>query len=108
VLDAAEVSGAAAPVVPVSSTLLAEGPAGWSSGPLARMNVREVQTPQAARRDMLESALASYPCETDETSALFRCGFAVALVEGARSNIKITESVDLRIAEALLAQLQCR
>lgn len=103
VLDAAESCGAAVPVLPVSSTLLIESAPGESAGPLRRERVREVQTPQAARLVRLMAALEAFPDETDESSALYRAGIPVALVEGQRANIKITERADLLLAEALLA-----
>lgn len=103
VLDAAEMYGAAVPMLPVSGTLLIESAQGESAGPLARSSVREAQTPQAARREALDAALAAYPHETDESSALYRSGCRVALVRGLRANIKITEPDDLLLAEALLA-----
>jgi 2-C-methyl-D-erythritol 4-phosphate cytidylyltransferase len=103
VLDAAEQFGAAVPVLPVSSTLLVASAEGESAGPLARSSVREAQTPQAAKRDALDAALAAYPHETDESGALYRFGSQVTLVRGLRANIKITVPDDLLVAEALLA-----
>lgn len=103
VLDAAEQTGAAVPVMPVASTLLLVGEDGLVGGTLDREAVREAQTPQAARRDLLDAAMRAHPNETDESTALHRAGYPVALVPGSRANIKITVPDDIRLAAALLA-----
>ena len=103
VLDAAEASGAAVPVMPVASTLLVAGAHGQVAGALDRETAREAQTPQAARRDLLEAAMIQYPGETDESTALHRAGYPVAMVPGSRLNIKITVPDDIRLAAALVA-----
>ncbi len=102
-LNSAEATGAAAPVLPVTSTLLVESPSGRIEGHIRRDRVREVQTPQAAERSSLEAALAAFPDETDETSALFRLGVPVEVTPGHQRNLKITSPEDLLLAEAWLS-----
>jgi 2-C-methyl-D-erythritol 4-phosphate cytidylyltransferase len=102
VVDAAERDGAAVPCVkPTSSIGVRSSNRGVMAGLLDRNRIIELQTPQAARRAALQDALARYPSETDESSALFRSGYEVTCVPGERSNIKITQFEDLAIASAI-------
>jgi 2-C-methyl-D-erythritol 4-phosphate cytidylyltransferase len=69
----------------------------------------QAQTPQMFRlqslHDCLHKALGDAPEQvTDEASAMEYCGFKPLLVQGSRSNIKITYAEDLAIAGAILAQ----
>lgn len=94
--------GAVVPVVPVVETvrqLLPEG----DSQTVNRDSFRLVQTPQAFRIDVLKKAyLQPYQKEfTDDASVVEEMGHSVLLVEGNRSNIKLTTPEDLRLAEAL-------
>jgi 2-C-methyl-D-erythritol 4-phosphate cytidylyltransferase len=102
VLDAAELCGAATPAIqPTSSLAVLGAQRDALAGALARERLVEVQTPQAAERGFLNCALAKFPQETDESSALYRAGYRVAVVQGAHTNIKITIPEDLVIARAL-------
>lgn len=96
--------GAAIPgTVPVAT--IKEESNGHAAGTLDRRRLREAQTPQAFRRDWLARAMAAAMRDhfdpTDEASLLERAGCAVRIVDGDRSNIKITVIEDLAIAEAL-------
>ena len=102
VLDAAERAGAATLALQPASTIGVLDSGGRElAGSLDRSRLLELQTPQAAARDALCDALFRFPDETDESSALFRAGYNVAIVDGSRGNIKITVPEDLRIAGAL-------
>jgi len=72
---------------------------------IPRETIYLAQTPQAFRRDVLAAALAAGARDereaTDEAALVERAGHAVRLVEGERSNIKITVPDDLRSADAL-------
>jgi 2-C-methyl-D-erythritol 4-phosphate cytidylyltransferase len=104
VVAAARAHGAALPALPVADTLALVDDAGLLSATLDRARVRSAQTPQVARRDWLEAALAAYGATaTDEGSALLAAGFPVATVPGERANLKITWPDDLALAEALYA-----
>ena len=75
---------------------------------LDRSTLWAAQTPQAFRAELLQSAFAwgdsvPHAAFTDEAGMIEAFGHPVAVVRGDRSNIKITEPVDLAIAEALLA-----
>jgi 2-C-methyl-D-erythritol 4-phosphate cytidylyltransferase/2-C-methyl-D-erythritol 2,4-cyclodiphosphate synthase len=96
--------GAAIPgTVPVGT--IKEESNGRASATLDRRRLREAQTPQGFRRDWLARAMAQAMREhfdpTDEASLLERAGCPVRLVDGDRSNIKITVIEDLAVAEAL-------
>jgi 2-C-methyl-D-erythritol 4-phosphate cytidylyltransferase len=103
--DAAAKYGAAIPVIPVTDTIrrLNEG----SSFTLPRNELAAVQTPQCFNRDLLVRSyeLPYSTIFTDDASVVEYGGNAVHLVEGNRTNIKITTLEDLLIAEAFLKNL---
>jgi 2-C-methyl-D-erythritol 4-phosphate cytidylyltransferase / 2-C-methyl-D-erythritol 2,4-cyclodiphosphate synthase len=68
---------------------------------LDRRTIFLAQTPQAFRRDVLRDALALSSDATDEASLAEQAGHTVRIVEGEATNIKITTSEDLVIAEAI-------
>jgi 2-C-methyl-D-erythritol 4-phosphate cytidylyltransferase len=74
---------------------------------LDRTELRAVQTPQAFRLGLLlrlhaasDSSLSS---ATDDASLVEREGGRVLLVEGEKTNLKLTSPEDLVLAEAILA-----
>lgn len=69
-----------------------------------RANFRLVQTPQIFEADILKRAYKQPYIEsfTDDASVVESTGIKINLVEGNRENIKITNPVDLKIAELLL------
>ena len=106
VADAAAASGAAIPALePVSTIKREEG--GTCVGTLDRTTLREAQTPQAFRRDLLARAFVRAARDrfegTDEASLVERLEVPVAIVAGEKRNLKITVPEDLAVAEALLA-----
>ncbi|MCO5176058.1 MAG: 2-C-methyl-D-erythritol 4-phosphate cytidylyltransferase [Thermomicrobiales bacterium] len=103
VIAAAQTHGAAIPVLPISDTLHRLGPSGQSAGVVDRSQLAAAQTPQAARREWLLSALTAEGSATDEGGMLHAAGYPVALVEGDPRNIKITWPFDLAIARAIVA-----
>jgi 2-C-methyl-D-erythritol 4-phosphate cytidylyltransferase len=64
-----------------------------------------VQTPQVFDSIILKTAYRQAPPKnyTDDASLVEAFGIALNMVEGERSNIKITEPSDLKLAEGLLA-----
>jgi 2-C-methyl-D-erythritol 4-phosphate cytidylyltransferase/2-C-methyl-D-erythritol 2,4-cyclodiphosphate synthase len=107
VAEAAAADGAALPGVPPVSTIKREE-GGRSAGTVDRSALREAQTPQGFRRDVLARAFAAAAKEgfvgTDEASLVERLGEPVALVPGDRRNLKITVPDDLVVVEALLSR----
>lgn len=72
--------------------------------PIDRNTLRSIQTPQTFQTKLLKSAFEQ-PYQdsfTDEANVVENLGIEVHLIEGERSNIKITTPEDLAIAEALL------
>lgn len=71
-----------------------------------RSKVRIIQTPQTFLTDqLLEAFERPYePSFTDEATVVERLGIAIHLVEGESTNIKITQPLDLLIAEKILEE----
>lgn len=90
------------PVTPVSDTVkrVAEGEVLET---VPREGLVLAQTPQAFRREALQSAHARDTGEaTDDAVLLEGAGFRVVVVPGEPSNLKITVPEDLRLARALM------
>ncbi|PZF71712.1 2-C-methyl-D-erythritol 4-phosphate cytidylyltransferase [Taibaiella soli] len=97
--------GSAIPVTPaIDSMRMIKG---TDSEPVDRTQLRIVQTPQTFRTDVIKPAFEqSYNAAfTDEASVLEASGKKVYLVEGDRSNLKITTPEDLLIAEVLIKSM---
>ena len=106
--SAAAVScGAAAPAVPVHDTIK-RAESGLVLETPDRSTLFAVQTPQVFRteeiRSVLRWAIAQGLPLTDDCSAVERLGKEVYLTAGDPENIKITTPLDLRLAEAILAE----
>ena len=71
--------------------------------PDSNWNIAAMQTPQAARRDLLEIAYARVGDElaTDEVGLLQRAGVEVVLVKGDTRNVKLTRPEDWETALAI-------
>ena len=94
----------AIPVVSVTDSLRQINESG--STPVDRSLYKAVQTPQAFHADKLIEAY-SLPFDatfTDDASVLAALGYDVALVEGDTYNIKITNPLDIEIAQLYLRQ----
>lgn len=106
VAEAAAASGAVIPGVAPVATIKREE-AGNSAGTVDRDHLREAQTPQGFRRDLLAKAYAAALKDrfagTDEAACVERVGDPVAIVDGDRRNLKVTVTDDLVMAEALLS-----
>lgn len=73
-------------------------------GTVDRDALRAVQTPQGFDAQTLRRAHASASEATDDAALVEALGCAVLIVDGERSNLKVTEPVDLVIAEAFLGE----
>ncbi len=95
-------SGAVIAAVPVHDTMKKVEEGGRIVGTLDRTGLWRAQTPQAARRDLLERAFAlaaqAHFIGTDEASLLEAAGIPVQVVEGNERNIKVTRPADLQLA----------
>jgi len=104
VLEAAERTGAAVPVV-FSEDTLKDVEGGRVVRTIDRGRVGRAQTPQGFRHELLARALAEAGREgvtgTDEAFLIERLGAPVEAVTGEPENIKITTLLDLAAAEAI-------
>ena len=99
------------PATPISDTVKVDG-GGEVIKTLDRTELRAVQTPQAFRLGLLRR-LHDAPEEylgaaTDDASLVERDGGRVVLVEGEKTNIKLTSPEDVVLAEAILAAREGR
>lgn len=96
--EAAQQYGAAIPVTPVIESLrvVEHG----ESRVVDRSDYRLVQTPQTFEAGLIQRAYreASHTGYTDDASVVQAAGWPIFLVEGERSNLKITEAADLHLA----------
>jgi len=104
VLDALDTSAGAIAALPVTDTLK-RGADGRIAGTLDRAGLWRAQTPQGFRFADILAAHQTFagPELTDDAAVAERAGLAVALVDGAPENIKVTTPDDLARAERWLA-----
>lgn len=97
--------GAAIPVVEAVDSYRETD--GEGSRPIDRSRLRIVQTPQAFRAAVLREAYRAPfdPSFTDDASVVERAGHTIRLMEGERTNLKLTAPEDFAVAEALLTVL---
>lgn len=104
VVDAARTHGAAALAMPVADTLR-RGEADGFGATVDRENLWRMQTPQAARLDLLRDAHARAVADdylgTDEVELLQRIGQPVHRIVGDARNLKLTHPEDWAVAQAL-------
>jgi 2-C-methyl-D-erythritol 4-phosphate cytidylyltransferase len=101
--ETAEKLGSAIPVCNVIESIRQRMGNGTKS--VDRNEFVTVQTPQVFDSIILKTAYRQAPPKnyTDDASLVEAFGIALNMVEGERSNIKITEPSDLKLAEGLLA-----
>jgi 2-C-methyl-D-erythritol 4-phosphate cytidylyltransferase/2-C-methyl-D-erythritol 2,4-cyclodiphosphate synthase len=106
-LEGAAHHGAVIAAVPVKDTLKRVDRDGTIMATVDRSHLWQAQTPQAARRHLLERAFAAAQrtgfVGTDEASLLEAAEIPVRVVAGSECNGKITHPEDLRVAAALAA-----
>jgi 2-C-methyl-D-erythritol 4-phosphate cytidylyltransferase len=107
VVAAAAKHGAAIVAIPMRDTVKRVGADGLIEETVDRKPLWLAQTPQAARRMLLQDAHRKAQEDgfrgTDEAQLIERMGHRVAIVEGSTENIKVTRPEDLMIGEAILA-----
>lgn len=109
-LAAAVNHGAAVPAMPVALTIKqAAGPLPTAvERTVPRHTLWAVQTPQIMRRTDLLAAFETCPISldqvTDDVQLLELAGRPTWLVAGEERNLKITTALDIRVAEAILAE----
>lgn len=101
-LDTAKKHGTAIPVTEITDSIrrLTEN----SSYPVDRAELRAVQTPQVFRADILKAGYekAAGNDFTDDAAVVESVGYRIMLCGGEKRNIKITNPVDIIMAEAIL------
>ena len=109
VIDAAAEGGAAVAALQASDTVKEATDAPGVrivARTMARESIYLAQTPQAFTRQVLEQAIQvgrdTSSTATDEASLAEQAGFAVRLVDGESTNIKITTEHDLDVSKAVL------
>jgi len=102
--DAARRHGNAVPAIPVTDSLREVTAAG--NRPVNRERFRSIQTPQIFPTPLLKKAFEQpyRPNFTDEATVVESLGEKIHLVEGERSNLKITTPFDMEVAEMLIRQ----
>ncbi|MBI9083788.1 MAG: 2-C-methyl-D-erythritol 4-phosphate cytidylyltransferase [Desulfobacterales bacterium] len=106
-IDAAREFGACVPCVSLQDTVKRIGDDDTVVRTLDRGSLRLAQTPQAFHfaliRSAHEQARRDNYLGTDDASLVERLGSPVRMIEGSRTNVKITTAEDLAMAEALAA-----
>ena len=95
----ADGADAAVPAVPVVDSIRHR-----AQGALDRSPLVAVQTPQGFAADRLRSAHASGADASDDATLVETDGGSVVVVDGDAANLKITNPLDLQIAELLLGE----
>jgi len=100
--QAAEEFGAAVPVTELTESIRRlEGETSFS---VHRETFRSVQTPQTFRTEILKKSY-NVPYQenfTDDASVVEASGYKVTLIKGMMENIKITNTIDLLLAEQMI------
>lgn len=98
--------GAAIAAVPVKDTLKRQRADGIIDHTVDRDGLWQAQTPQGARKELLEQAFSECGDRefTDEAALLEQAGFDVHLAEGQEQNFKITRPEDLGLAKKIMQQ----
>jgi 2-C-methyl-D-erythritol 4-phosphate cytidylyltransferase len=105
-VELAQKEGAAVVGVPAKDTIKVVSESRRIESTPPRNSLWEIQTPQAFRVEIIREAHRRAEQDgieaTDDAMLVERLGRRVALLEGERSNMKITTPEDLLIAEALI------
>ncbi|GAB1431034.1 2-C-methyl-D-erythritol 4-phosphate cytidylyltransferase [Ignavibacteria bacterium] len=104
VIASAAEMGSAVPVIMPKDAVKQIRSDGFIDYTLERSNLRQAQTPQGFRAEILRAAYASAGnfAGVDDASLAEAAGFQVATVEGDERNIKITTPLDWSIARLIL------
>lgn len=95
---------AVVPALPVTDTVKSVDADGVVTGTPDRSSLRAIQTPQGFAADLLRAAYAADIPATDDAGLVELLGTKVHTVAGESLAFKITDPLDLCLAEALLAR----
>jgi 2-C-methyl-D-erythritol 4-phosphate cytidylyltransferase len=105
-VQSAREKGAVVAGLPARDTIKVVGTDGWIATTPARNSLWQIQTPQVFRRPIIVDAHAWAAREcveaTDDAALVEKNGGKVFLLEGERTNIKITFADDVWLAEAMI------
>ncbi|MEI6509797.1 MAG: 2-C-methyl-D-erythritol 4-phosphate cytidylyltransferase [bacterium] len=107
ILDALQEESAVVPALPVSETLKHCSASGYVLETLERRDLWLAQTPQGFHRSVIYDAYSACASELraqDDAYLVEQSKGKVKVIEGDRANLKITEPVDLLLAEAILKE----
>ena len=94
--------------LPVRDTIKVVSPEGWIQTTPERSALWEIQTPQAFQRELIvsahERAERDGAAVTDDAMVVERTGTPVYVLEGERTNFKITLAEDVWLAEVLIRE----
>ena len=109
ILKASE-KGACVPGIPLTDTIKKTSQKGEITATIQRGNLWSIQTPQVFKyriiMDAHHRAIKEGFIGTDDASLVERIGYPVDIVNGSKTNIKITTEEDLFIVSRLLADHQ--
>jgi len=96
------------PGIPLKETVKKAGPEGYVLNTLKREKIYLIQTPQAFQSDLIKKAHQEAQKmkwdAPDDAYLVEKLGKKVRIIKGSELNIKITTSLDLRMAEVLLGE----
>lgn len=104
-VESARMFGSGVAAHRVNDTIKVASPDGLVVSTPERATLWAAETPQVFRREWLVEACRLRQRVTDDAQAVQLTGHVVHLVENSQLNLKITRAVDLRIAEAVLADM---
>ena len=107
-VEAADEKGAVVVGVPARDTIKVVSDDRWVQTTPARVSLWEIQTPQVFRKELIVAAHAWAVRQgveaTDDAMLVERLGKPVFVLEGERTNIKITLPEDVWVAETLIRE----
>ncbi|MCX5970896.1 MAG: 2-C-methyl-D-erythritol 4-phosphate cytidylyltransferase [Coprothermobacterota bacterium] len=107
ILDALKEESAVIPALPVQETLKHCNTLGYVLETLERQGLRLAQTPQGFHKAIIydsQSAGRAELCAQDDATLVEQTKGKVKVIEGERTNLKITEPIDLLLAEVILKE----
>lgn len=105
IVEQAHISGAAAPVIPITSTVKQVDCSGNITGTIDRERLKLVQTPQVfdlhRYHEALDCAIRENQDLTDDCQLFEQMGWPVTAVTGSEKNIKLTTPTDMIFAQII-------
>lgn len=104
-LETAQETGAATAAVPVTDTIKLSDENCYVKETLPRQQLWAIQTPQVFRSDIIKAGYRQLICDvTDDATLVEALGVRVRIYMGSYTNIKLTTTADLVLAQTLFHQ----